>query len=70
VREGGRVIITLHGEPAVELRPIASAAPRLADRLDALSERGIVVRRAPGAKALPPIAKRRGALNRFLAERE
>ncbi len=69
VREGARVIITVHGEPAAELRPIPPAGASLADRVDAFSERGVVVRRS-GAMALPAVVRRPGALRRFLADRD
>lgn len=71
VREGGRAIITVHGEPAVEIRPIAPPPQDLAARLHWLTERG-AIRPAPAAAAKPlrPIAKRPGALRRFLDDRE
>jgi prevent-host-death family protein len=70
VREGGRVIITVHGQPAAELRAVESEGPSLADRLARLEERGVLVRRDPAARALEPIVKRPGALRRFLDERD
>ena len=70
VREGARVIITVHGKPAAELRPIEPDEPGLSDRLVQLEERGVLVRRDPGATGLPPIEKRPGALQRFLNERD
>jgi prevent-host-death family protein len=70
VREGARVIITVHGEPAAELRPIEPEGTGLAERLDRLAQRGVVVRRKADANALQPVARRPGALERFLAERD
>lgn len=70
VREGHRVIITVHGQPAVELRRVEPEAPDLRDRLDRLAERGLLVRRDPARSALTPIARRPGALRRFLDERD
>lgn len=69
VREGGRVIITVRGEPAAELRPIQQGDPGLPARLARLEERGIVVRQDREAD-LAPIARRPGALQRFLEDRD
>lgn len=71
VREGGRAIITVHGEPAVEIRPIEPPPRDLASRLQWLTERG-ALRAAPNpsAPALKPIAKRPGSVRRFLDDRE
>lgn len=70
VREGHRVLITVHGRPAAELRPVPEGGEALADRLSRLEEAGIIVRRLPGKRRLPGAARRRGALARFLAERD
>lgn len=70
VREGRRVVITVHGQPAAELRPIESGGTGLEERLSHLEQRGVVVRREMETARLEPIAKRTGALARFLADRE
>jgi prevent-host-death family protein len=70
VREGHRVIITVHGRPAVELRPVGPEAADWRDRLAELAERGVLVRRDPAATTLKPLARRPGALRRFLADRD
>ena len=69
VREGGRVIITVRGEPAVELRPIQPEELDVSARLARLEERGVVVRQDREPE-LVPIARRRGALRRFLEDRD
>jgi prevent-host-death family protein len=69
VREGGRVVITVHGKPAAELCPVEADDTDLENRLARLAERGIVVRRTAGARR-GPVAGKPGALARFLAERE
>jgi prevent-host-death family protein len=73
IREGGApVVITVHGEPAVEIR----AYQQLPDDLDArwaeLEARGVIARPTvkPADAAWKPVAKRRGALKRFLADRD
>jgi prevent-host-death family protein len=75
VREGRSVIITVHGVPAAELRPVdPSVRPAtLEARVAELENRGAVLRarRAPGeVNAFPTGPKKRGALKRFLAERD
>lgn len=69
-REGGRVIITVHGKPVAELRAVELPGPSLADRLPRLEERGVVVRRDPAACRLESMARRPGALRRFLEDRD
>lgn len=75
VREGHSVIITVHGVPAAELRPI-DPAPRvqtLEERLAELEARGLVSRARvspsdPNAFTIgKPVP---GGLARFLAERD
>jgi prevent-host-death family protein len=70
VREGHRVIITVHGRPAVELRPVEPEAADWGSRLAQLEDRGVLVRRAAATPSLPPLARRPGALRRFLDERD
>lgn len=75
VREGRSVIITVHGKPAAELRPIDTAArpQTLDERLAELEARGAIVRSKlkPGdARAFPVGPRRPGALKRFLHERD
>jgi prevent-host-death family protein len=69
VRAGGTVTITYHGRPVAEVRGIAHSPVSLADRIESLGEAGRIVRRR-GVVKLRPIARRPGALARFLAERE
>lgn len=70
VREGHHVTVTLHGEAVAEIRPVESDAAGLDVRLDRLAERGILVRpdRREPLNARP-VARRPGALKRFLADR-
>jgi prevent-host-death family protein len=74
VREGRTVIITVHGKPAAELRPIEeSRSMTLDERIADLKARGILVpaKRPPADFAvLKPLAHRPGALKRFLDERD
>lgn len=70
VRAGRRVIVTHHGTQVAEIRPIEPATESLEARLARLERAGAVTRAAqPGA--LPrPVARRRGALARFIASRD
>ncbi len=70
VREGHSVIVTVHGEPAVEIRPVGPPPADLAARIEDLVQRGTLVEpRDPGAPlAVGP--RKRGALKRFLVERD
>jgi len=74
VREGRSVIITVHGQPAAELRPIdpSSRTPSLAERLAQLDGQG-AIRRAPSAPGAPDAfvtgPRKAGALKRFLDDR-
>jgi len=70
VREGRTVVITVHGEPAVEMRRIEADATGLEEKLARLEERGVVTRRGRAKGSLQPVIRRKGALKRFLAERD
>ena len=70
VREGQPVIVTLNGEPVVEIRAIAPRDQGLEGRMKELEERGVLVRQPKGPFGLRRIAKRPGALNRFLDDRD
>lgn len=68
VRNGRAVTITYRGEPVAELRPIEHHGSTEA-RIDRLAERGLVSPRAE-RRTLVPVARRPGALRRFLDERD
>ena len=70
VREGRHVVVTLHGEPVVELRPIAQHGDGLSARMDELADRGLLVR--PDSRRTRPrsVTRRPGALKRFLDDRD
>ncbi|MGH7664262.1 MAG: type II toxin-antitoxin system Phd/YefM family antitoxin [Gemmatimonadaceae bacterium] len=70
VREGHRVVVTLHGEPVAEIRPVESTSGGLQQRVAQFADRGILVR-PTGTPAGPhQVVRRPGALKRFLADRE
>ncbi|MBI3929258.1 MAG: type II toxin-antitoxin system prevent-host-death family antitoxin [Armatimonadetes bacterium] len=70
VREGQVVVVTYRGEPVAEVRPIGGAPAGLEDRLRRLADRGVLHRVKPVPGALSTSARRPGALERFLQERE
>ena len=70
VREGRSILVTLHGEPVAEIRPVEPAAQGLDHRIARLVERGILVRSAALAPHPTRLTKRPGALRRFLVDRE
>ena len=75
VREGRTIVITVHGEPAAELRPIDRTTRKqtIAGRVAELEGRGELspATPKPGTRvASAPVNRRRGALKRFLEERE
>lgn len=71
VREGHSVIVTLHGEPVAEIRPLASAAiaDGLTRRLAQLAEQGTLIAASGSPARVTPGPRRPGALQRFLADR-
>lgn len=69
VRAGQHVTITYRGLAVAEVRPIYGVEGTEATLLD-LEERGIVARAAAPTGPLAPLAKRPGALERFLGSRE
>jgi prevent-host-death family protein len=71
VRERGDVVVvTYHGEPVAEIRPVSvSAGNTLAARLRALEERGALTRSTGARPALKRAARKPGALRRFRDDR-
>jgi prevent-host-death family protein len=69
VREGQSVTISYHGKPVAELRPIERAETQ-EEALDRLERQGVLVRPRNLKLDLRPVAKRPGALKRFLESRD
>ena len=70
VREGRTVTVTHRGEPVAEIRPVERGRERaLAERLEELRRTGCLVPAANPRQPFRPVARRPGALARFLAER-
>lgn len=69
VREGHPVIVTLHGEPAVEIHAVGARRKGIDATLEQLAERGVLLRATESKRQLKPVARKPGALKRFLADR-
>jgi prevent-host-death family protein len=69
VRRGQRVVVTYHGEPIAEISPVARGASGLRARLAELEARGEIVPAEGDFKTFQPVARRPGALRRFLRDR-
>jgi prevent-host-death family protein len=70
VRDGQPVTITVRGEPVAEIRAVAPPSEGLAARLDALSERGVLVRKREAGSRPRLVTRRPGSLKRFLEDRD
>jgi prevent-host-death family protein len=70
VRAGKRVVISFRGEPVAEIRPIAGPEETVAERLQRMADEGILLEAPAGGRRLRAIARRPGALARFLRSRE
>lgn len=69
VRNGQRVEITYHGETVAEIRPASRGQSTLTARIAQLEREGKVATSRSNATFVP-LAKRPGALERFLEERD
>jgi prevent-host-death family protein len=70
VREGQTVRITYHGKPVAEIRPLAAETESLAERLRSLEDRGAIQGGSPNRRFWKSLARRPGALKRFLEDRD
>lgn len=69
VREGATITITYRGKPVAVMRPVEERRRTLEEHVRWLEETGQLVRRDPRGLLLKPIARRPGALKRFLQDR-
>ncbi len=69
VREGRAVTVSYRGEPVAEIRPIKPRAETIEERLEALEMSGALISPEDPRVMLGPIARRPGALARFLEDR-
>lgn len=69
VRDGKHVYITYRGREVAEIRPFEQEET-IEERLEKLRQRGVIVDAIDKDAPLKPIARRPGALKRFLEERD
>ena len=70
VREGRTIIVTYRGEPVAEIRPMQPEEQGLEERLLLLKRAGVLQGGTEGRGELAAVARRKGALKRFLSERD
>jgi len=70
VREGDTVTIAYRGKPMAEIRPIRQGKLTLAERIRELEARGVITGPGRPRGKLRALARRPGALRRFLAARD
>ena len=72
VRAGQRVVIAYRGEEVAEIRPLENHAGSLEKTMARLEDQGILSPKFSTKPAAPlrPLAKKPGALKRFLESRE
>ena len=70
VRGGQHVLITYHGETVAEVRPVEADEQTLDARLRSLETSGVLIPARSKAHQLQPVARRNGALQRFLESRD
>ena len=70
VARGRTIRISRRGEPIAEIRPVRREPAALEQRISELREQGVLSASSPRKAArLKPVARRTGALRRFLADR-
>lgn len=70
VREGRTVAVSYRGEVVAEIRPIRPEGDELPSRLRELADRGVLVRSEARRAKLCAVARKPGALKRFLRDRK
>lgn len=70
VREGATITVSYRGEPVAEIRSISGSHSTIEERLEDLERRGVLVSSGERSRPLAAVAKRPGAVARFLAERD
>ena len=70
VRAGQRVVIAYRGEEVAEIRPLEHRGGSLEKTMARLEDQGVLGRSAKRAAPLRRLARKPGALKRFLESRE
>lgn len=70
VRAGQRVVIAYRGKEVAEIRPLVNRAGSLEKIMAQLEDQGVLGRSSRPTVPLRPLARKPGALKRFLESRE
>ena len=70
VRSGQRIVVSYRGEEVAEIRPVDSSSTNIEKALERLEDEGVLSRAVKSTGQLRPLAKRRGAVARFLESRK
>jgi prevent-host-death family protein len=70
VRAGQRVVIAYRGEEVAEIRPLENRTDNLEKTMARLEDQGVLGRSTKPRAPLRPLARKPGALKRFLESRE
>ncbi len=69
VREGDTVVVSYRGEPVAEIRPLVPVKSPMEERMRDLERRGVLIPSRGPRRGFKSVARRPGALKRFLEER-
>ena len=70
VRQGRTVTVTYRGEPVARIQPVQTGSSEIEERIRRFEDAGVLQSGSATVAPLERIARRSGALDRFLAERE
>jgi prevent-host-death family protein len=70
VRQGRTVTVTYRGEPVARIQPVGSESSEFEERVRRFEDAGVLKPPRDTSAPLERVARRTGALGRFLAERE
>ncbi len=71
VREGESVVVTVHGSPVAEIRPVPAPAESLGDRIRSLIDLGVITPpETSESSGISRVGRKAGALQRFLDDRD
>ena len=69
VREGETVVVSYHGDPVAEIKPIEPPKTSMGEHLKDLERRGILIPARNPKEPFKPLGHRPGGLKRFLRDR-
>ncbi len=70
VRTGRTVTVTYRGKPVARIQPVQTESSEIEERIRRFEDAGVLQAGSDAVAPLERIARRSGALDRFLAERE